>query len=180
MNGERQLYQLTENREAIVLTPVFEEDRTFMIKTLTDPRVGKSYILPENYDKSILENILNRFILLSSDPERYVRAIRLNNTMVGFINDTGIEKGRVELGWVVSPDYQNRGICSAAVGTAIRELFSMGYNSVYAGAFQENIPSLRVMEKNGMKVMDKEDVIVYRGEEHICVYRLIRREDYMV
>ena len=161
----------------IQLTDIREEDREDLIKILVDPRVGKNYMLPEDPDREVLNTIADRFIALSTADSRYVRSIRQNGTLVGFINDTGISDGWVELGWVVSPQWQNRGIGSAAVGIAIRELFALGYDAVFAGHFERNIPSLRVMQKNGMLPMEKQDMITYRGETLRCLYRVIRRED---
>jgi len=161
----------------IRLADIREEDREDLITILGDPRVGMNYMLPENPEREVLESIADRFIALSTDESRYVRGIRRGDLLVGFINDTGISHGWVELGWVVSPECQNHGIGSAAVGMAIRELFALGYNAVFAGYFERNTPSLRVMEKNGMLPMDKQEMIQYRGETLCCLYRMIRRED---
>lgn len=171
--------QIAINSSNIVLTPIYEDDRSYLERILSDPCVGKTYMLPERISREELRKLCSRFILLSRDPQRYVRAIRCGEIMVGFINDTGSENGSIELGWVISPEFQNRGICSVAVGIAIRELFSLGYSCIFAGYFRENTPSLRVMEKNGLRPMEKEEVITYRGEERVCVYRMIRREDWL-
>jgi RimJ/RimL family protein N-acetyltransferase len=47
---------------------------------------------------------------------------------------------------------------------------------VTAGAFEDNLASLRVMEKCGMQPMEHTDTIEYRGCEHLCLYRAIDRQ----
>jgi len=39
-----------------------------------------------------------------------------------------------------------------------------------AGAFAENCASIRVMQKAGMQLMDKTELIEYRGQNRNCVY----------
>lgn len=45
-----------------------------------------------------------------------------------------------------------------------------GYQSVKAGAFEENLVSIRVMEKCGMISIEQEDIIEYRGKKYRCIY----------
>ena len=69
---------------------------------------------------------------------------------MGFLNEQTREGGVVEIGYVLHPDFWNRGYMTEAVGAVIRELFRMGASAVRAGHFEENASSRRVMEKNGM------------------------------
>ena len=57
---------------------------------------------------------------------------------------------------------------------AIEYLFGSGFSEVICGAFEENAASLRVMQKCGMKLLDKIDVIEYRGINHNCLYYSIK------
>ena len=46
---------------------------------------------------------------------------------------------------------------------------------VKAGAFEENLASMRVMEKSGMHRIQQEDTIEYRGKVHRCFnYEILR------
>ena len=81
-----------------------------------------------------------------------------------------IEKGNIELGWVIDSALHGRGYATAAVKKAIEELFENGFREIRAGAFAENAASIRVMEKSGMKRLPLEEKIEYRGKIHRCVY----------
>jgi RimJ/RimL family protein N-acetyltransferase len=90
--------------------------------------------------------------------------------MVGFINDPEILDGTIELGWVVDPEYHNRGYATEAVTHAIKDLFTRGFDVVTAGAFEENPASIRVMQKSGMTLQDKTEELQYRGKTHHCIF----------
>jgi len=49
-------------------------------------------------------------------------------------------------------------------------MFARGFSEVLAGAFEENLASMRIMEKSGMTRIEKTDEIEYRGKVHQCVY----------
>ena len=80
----------------------------------------------------------------------------------------------MEIGYFVDPAHWNQGYATEAFAAAIRELFRMGYRAVTAGYFEENPASRRVMEKCGLKPLDRESVIAYRGTDHRCLYMGIR------
>jgi RimJ/RimL family protein N-acetyltransferase len=82
----------------------------------------------------------------------------------------GIEEGKIELGYVVHPDYWGRGYCTEGLKQAMEMLLAKGFREVVCGAFEENTASLRVMEKAGMTKIDLTEAIEYRGEVHNCVY----------
>lgn len=145
------------------------------VRIYRDARVNKTYMFPD-LTEDAAKKLHDRLCLLSSDDRRYIRGIYLNNRMVGFINDPEITDTCIELGWVVAPEYQNRGIATEAVTHAIKDLFHRGYQEVTAGAFEENPASIRVMVKSGMKLIDRTEEIEYRGKTHRCVFYVIRRQ----
>ena len=51
----------------------------------------------------------------------------------------------------------------------------MGIKTVQAGHFENNPASGRVMQKAGMHKIEKTETIVYRNEEHQCVFYEISR-----
>lgn len=142
---------------------------------LLDDSIKKTYMVPDLTPEAA-EAMAEKIISLSTDTARYVRGIYRENTLVGFLNDVGIEGDFIELGWVVHPDYQGKGYCTAAVKAAIEELFLMGYSEVWAGAFEENPASIRVMEKAGMAKSDKTEQVEYRGKMHNCICYVRRKQ----
>lgn len=144
-------------------------------KILLDDSVKKTYMVPD-LTPDEAETLASKIIALSADKRRYVRGIYAENTLVGYLNDVEIKDGSIELGWVIHPDYQNKGYCTSAVKAAIHELFSMGFTEVNAGAFPENYASMRVMEKAGMVRTEKTEEIEYRGQVYKCVCYTRRKQ----
>ena len=86
------------------------------------------------------------------------------------------ENDAIEMGYVIAPAYQNQGYATEAFGAVIAHLFSRGFREVIAGAFAENLSSIRVMEKCGMQRIAKKADIEYRGKLHHCVYYSIKAD----
>lgn len=159
----------------IGLAPLSDRDVEQVISILTDDTVKKTYMLPDFPSRVEAEKLFFRLKELSRQEGRYVRGVYLGETLIGFLNDVEINGNSVELGWVIHPDYHNKGYATRAVKRAVEELFALGDAEVVAGAFAENPASIRVMEKCGMTLLDKTEEIEYRGVVHRCVYYAIRR-----
>lgn len=104
---------------------------------------------------------------------------RNGGTLVG---DVGLspaedEPGVIKVGYTVSPAFQGRGYATEAIGALVAYAFeTLGADVVRAYASAENVASLRVAEKVGMRLMER---IEHRqGDEvwHGVRYEL-RRED---
>lgn len=161
--------------ESITLNQMSAADATHICRILQDNEVKKTYMVPDLSDSAAME-LTHKMIRLSCDESRYVRGIYLGNTLVGILNDVGIDGSTIELGWAIDPMYHGRGFATEAVCAAIQELFAMGYTQVLAGAFVGNAASIRVMEKAGMRKQEKTEEIEYRGQIHPCVYYARSRE----
>ena len=161
----------------ITLRPILPEDQAGILEILTSGKVNQTYILPDFESKDAAIPLFNRLMSLSKDPDRFVRCIALEDTAVGFLNDVEIKNGCIELGYVIHPDFHNRGYMTQALKLAISQLFGKEFTTVICGAFAENIASQRVMEKAGMVRISKTDEIDYRGKIHQCVYYEKRNEE---
>ena len=156
----------------LVLKPMAEEDCSQAVAIFLHDKVKATYMLPDLTEETAKKLFL-RLMTLSNDDAHYVRGIYLNGTFIGWLNDTEIENGELELGWVLHPDFHNQGYTTEAVKAAIRDLFRAGYRKINAGAFEENPASLRVMQKAGMTLQEKAEEIEYRGKTHHCIYYAI-------
>ena len=161
--------------EMITLGIMTADDTQAVSRILLDDSVKKTYMIPD-LTPDAAETMAARIISLSADNSRFVRGIYAENTLVGYLNDVDITDGSIELGWVIHPDYQNKGYCTAAVKAAIQELFAAGYTEVNAGAFPENYASMRVMEKAGMERIDKTEEVEYRGRVYNCIFYARRKQ----
>lgn len=151
------------------LRPMGLEDAEIAVRLLQDDLVKRTYMVP-NLDREGANKLFLRLKELSEDDAHYVRGIYLKNTLIGWINDTQVQACSVELGWVIDPVFHNQGYGTAAVKAALAQLHGKGIPVVIAGAFAENIASIRVMEKAGMKRLEQQEQIEYRGKQHLCVY----------
>ena len=163
--------------EKVKLRPFNSTDLEQMLDILTSSIVNQTYMLPDYKTRADAIPLFERLRTLSADKARFVRCIDLHGTAVGFLNDVEMKDGSIELGYVIHPDYHNRGCMTQALKLAVRELFRSRYKSVVCGAFAENRASLRVMEKAGMHRIGKTEIIPYRGHDHLCIYYEIRNED---
>lgn len=149
---------------------IMEKDEAAVIEILTDPVVKKTYMLPDFPTKEDAGKLFRRLRELSQGADHYVVAICLNDTLIGWVNDTEQKDGRIEVGYVLHPRYHNQGYMTEALQAVITNLQAQGYEEVTAGAFEENLASIRVMEKCGMTRQAHQDEIEYRGKAHRCVY----------
>ena len=161
----------------VFLRPIGENDRERMLDILTSNQVNKTYMLPDFEHREDALPLFGRLMAMSQDPAKYVRAIALEDGLIGFLNQVEVEDGSIELGYVIHPDFQGNGYMTQALDLAIEELFQMEYRQVITGAFTENAASIRVMEKSGMTRMEKIDEIDYRGKVHTCIYYAKKHEE---
>ena len=96
--------------------------------------------------------------------------------MIGFLNDVEICEDKIELGYVINPQYHNCGYATEALKASIDYLFQRSFSEIIAGAFENNASSIKVMLKCGMKQMKKQDNIEYQGIIHHCIYYSINRK----
>jgi RimJ/RimL family protein N-acetyltransferase len=79
------------------------------------------------------------------------------------VGDVGLspadgEPGVIKVGYTMSPAFQGRGYATEAVGALIGyALDALGFEIVRAYASAENVASIRVAEKVGMKLMERSE-----------------------
>ena len=160
----------------LTLGAIRQEDRDELIRLFRDDTVKKTYMLPDLRDDREAEALFARMAELSEREDRYVFGIHLDGCLIGVLNDTEICGDYVEMGYALAPDYFNKGYATEAFSAVIGYLFDRGVPCVIAGAFSENLASIRVMEKCGMERLDRTENIDYRGKDHLCVYYSIKKE----
>jgi RimJ/RimL family protein N-acetyltransferase len=110
---------------------------------------GRKDIIKTN--QRFMKQDKRNFTLLAIDKKR--------NTIVGWCSVSGNERGRtrhrVDLGWLVHPDYVRKGIATRLVQNAIRELKKASIKRVEAEAAIKNIASLKLAKKLGFKIEGK-------------------------
>ncbi len=153
----------------LTLRPFSDDDQGEMIEMLTNDIIKQTYMIPDFDSEEQVIQLFKRYQELSLKKDRFVVGIDLDGKLIGFMNDTGIKDDYIELGYVIAPKYHKKGYCTEALKAAIAYLFDQGFRTVAAAAFEDNIASRRVMEKAGMKRLDREESIEYRGVTHRCI-----------
>ena len=154
----------------LTIRPMTETDKEPVLDLITNEIVGKTYMFPAFESRAAAEPLFQRLVQLSKDESRYVAGVYLDDRFIGMMNDVEIKDKQIEMGYAYLPAYYNQGFATEAFAGAIAYLFSKGFDTVIAGAFQENPASLRVMEKCGMIRQGFTEPIEYRGITHTCIY----------
>ncbi len=161
--------------QRLELHPFADADMEALYKILTNETVGKTYLLPDFKNDAEVFALAKRLQVLSLEEERYVAGIYFKDKLIGILNQTDIRGETIEVGYALHPDYHNRGLATEALKALIGYLFDKGFGAVWAGAFEDNVASLRVMEKAGMKRTNSRASIDYRGKTHRCVYYSMKK-----
>ena len=151
------------------LGPVRDEQEDAVIDLLAKEEVGRTYMLPEFTCREQIYRVFDTYRQRSRAEDRFVYGIYRDEVLVGLLNDVCIENGGIELGYIIHPDHKNQGYATEALAGATKALFDMGFSRVRTGAFPENIPSIRVMEKCGMVRLEETETLEYRGKTYHCV-----------
>lgn len=152
------------------IRPFVPADRERIIDLFTDAQVKKTYMVPDFATREEAGKLFDRLRALSEQEGRYIAAISLNGDCIGILNETEVSGNAIELGYALLPKYHNRGYATQTLGRAMEYLFDRGFDEVLTGAFEDNAPSIRVMEKCGMTRLSRQEEIPYRGKVHRCVY----------
>ena len=170
--------QTSIKTERLMLRSMSENDEKNALDLLTNEQIAKTFMLPIFQEKKDAIPLFERLKALSLSDERFVYGIYFQDELIGFLNDVGMTENSVELGYCLHPKYHNQGIMTEALKAVIRALFGVGFAKIKAGAFEENIASMRVMEKCGMTCTGETEMIEYRGENKCCIcYEIVHVED---
>ncbi|MBQ8257922.1 MAG: GNAT family N-acetyltransferase [Clostridia bacterium] len=146
-----------------------------MMSVLKNDVVAATYRIPDLDTREAEIELFEYLRDISQREDRYLFGIFLDGKLIGLINDCEINDECIEMGYALHPDYHNQGYTTEAFAAVIKSLLSKGFTEIIAGAFEDNIASIRVMEKCGMKRTKMTAEIEYRGKTHKCVYYSIKR-----
>ena len=160
----------------LTLHAMSEGDEAAMAALLTNEEIARTYMIPVFDSPAAVKALFERIRQLTLAPDKVVYGIYRGQTLVGFANEVHREGETMELGYVIHPEHKNRGYATEALKALISAVFSLGFSTVVAGAFEENAASLRVMEKCAMTPTGETEEIAYRGKTHRCIFCKISKE----
>ena len=159
----------------LTVHPMSLADKEDILDLVTNEIVSKTYMFPAFENRAAAEPLLQRLVKLCEDESRYVAGVYLGERFIGMMNGVDIKDKQIEMGYAYLPAYYNQGFATEAFAGAIDYLLAHGFETVLAGAFEENPASIRVMEKCGMEKISFTEEIEYRGKIHNCVYYAITK-----
>ena len=151
------------------LAPLREADRDALLALLSDPEVGKTYMVPELCTREQQDAVFSHLYRISRAKDRFFCGVYREARLIGLIHEVEKEGSSMELGYVIATSEKGRGYASEALRAAIAYFFSIGWETIRAAAFAENAASMRVMEKCGMTRTGRTETVVYRNEPHPCI-----------
>lgn len=161
--------------ERLVLKSLEDCDEKETISILENPLVSKTYMSPVFHNDEERKSFFKRLKDISKNNDRIVYGIYLNKSIIGFINDVYIKDDTIELGYLISPKEWNRGYATEALKAVINSLFEIGFKTIECGHFECNPASGKVMQKSGMKKVEKTEVVEYQGIKHNCIFYQITK-----
>ena len=166
----KQNMKKTIDTQRLILKNIEYRDKSNLFAFLCDKEVKKTYIVPEFNKEEEKDRYLSKLIEYCENPDFFIYGIYLNNELIGMINEVDKKDKNIEVGYVIDPKHKGNGYATETLIATTKELFTLGYEKVLAGFFEENKASKRVMEKAGMVKEDYEDDIEYNNTKHHCIY----------
>ena len=102
-----------------------------------------------------------RLIFLEKKEQGSSLTVYLNDVPIGFFG-IKLNSDGAELSYIFDSDYTCKGYCTEVVKEAIDISFNkLNLNKLYAYCKEENIASIKVLEKNGFKENGTKDEFIY-------------------
>jgi RimJ/RimL family protein N-acetyltransferase len=155
--------------DRLCLRAITDSDESAMLSALTCAEISKTYMIPPFSSPQEAKPLFERLKTLSASQDRFVYGIYWEEKLIGWVNEVEDTGEAMELGFVITPAYQRKGFATETLRACMQALFDAGYLTVKTGAFEENLASIRVMEKCGMVRMSETENIEYRGNTHRCI-----------
>lgn len=165
--------QLISDR--LVLKPIEEKDKKDFMEIVKNEQVKKTYMLPDFSNEEEEEKFFKKLHDFSLEKNRFVYGVYSKNKIIGFLNEVTKNNNEIEIGYFITPNEWNNGFATEALKTAIEELFRIGFDSVIAAHFENNLASGRVMQKCSMTKIEREETVTYRNNSYRCVYYQIKK-----
>ncbi|MCX5115666.1 GNAT family N-acetyltransferase [Micromonospora sp. NBC_00362] len=147
----------TVRTERLELRPVRDEDIDRILEYRNLPQVTH-WLLRTQVDSASFRAAWRR---AATDPDDHSMAATLDGVVIGTVS-LGVVDGmgqpgmpqrtEAELGYIFDPAYGGRGYATEAVTAVVAHAFDrLGVRRITAGCFADNLASVRILEKVGMR-----------------------------
>ncbi|MBA2499327.1 MAG: GNAT family N-acetyltransferase [Chitinophagaceae bacterium] len=142
--------------QRLVLRQITRQDAKEILNLRSNDLVMQFIGRPKMTSVQEAESWIEKFDISLAQQEGINWAISLkgNNTLLGTIGFWRLEKEhfRAEIGYLLNPDFQGKGIMNEAFEPVLNYGFEkMKLHSIMANVYPENKSSIRLLEKNGFQ-----------------------------
>lgn len=168
----------------LVLRPLNDQDSGSLYENVKEYNIARWTIsIPHPYPKEGAISFIKQSKKHLQNGTAYHLAILLKDTtgLVGVMSLIGmnLRHRNAELGYWVGKDYWNKGIATEAAQKMLKFGFQdLNLQRISARCFYNNTPSIRVMEKIGMKYEGKFRKEIFKGKTFIDMsyYAILKEE----
>jgi len=147
--------------ERLLLRRSRPEDAATISAYRSDPNVNRQ----QGWDRTDLEGVLADIVEMSGrspgEPGGWVQFTVEERGGGRIVGDVGLsvadgEPGVIKVGYTIDPAFQGNGYATEAIRALVEYAFeTLGAELVRAHASAENVPSIRVAEKVGMRLVER-------------------------
>jgi RimJ/RimL family protein N-acetyltransferase len=167
--------------DRLVLRRSRPEDAEAISAYRSDPEVHRFQGWDRTDPDGVREEIEEMAARAPGEPGGWVQ-LSVEGRAGGLVGDVGLstaegEPGVIKVGYTIAPERQRRGYATEAVSALVGYAFdTLGAEVVRAYASAENLPSIRVAEKVGMRLVERFEH-QHAGETWFGVRYELRRQD---
>jgi RimJ/RimL family protein N-acetyltransferase len=143
--------------ERLELRPVRDEDVDRILEYRNLPQVTR-WLLRTEVDPADLRATWRR---TAENPDDHSKAVTLDGVVIGTVSLDVVDgmgqpgmppRTEADLGYIFDPAYGGHGYATEAVTAMVAYAFDrLGVRRITAGCFADNLPSVRILEKVGMR-----------------------------
>lgn len=143
--------------ERLELRPVRDEDVDRILEYRNLPEVTR-WLLRTEVDPA---SFRARWRRAAEDPDDHSVAVTLDSVVIGTVSLELLDgmgqpgmppRTEAQLGYIFDPAYGGQGYATEAVTAMVAHAFDrLGVRRITAGCFADNLPSVRILEKVGMR-----------------------------
>ena len=135
-----------------------DDAETMFSAWCSDPEVTALVTWIPHKDIEDTKRILTEWVAAYEDPKtvRFGLTLKETGELIGEIDVIKFHGDKPEIGFCMSRRYWGKGYMTEACRAMIRHLFHLGYNEILVCTHEENIGSIRVIERCGFRFIKKE------------------------
>ena len=158
----------------VAFRKIEEGDEVAIFKNwASDPEVAKYVTWSAHENVEVTKALVDMWIKEYEDKNthRFLITFEGKKEPIGSIDVVKYHEGNPEIGYCLSRKYWNKGYMTQAVNLFIEYLYNQGFNKIYIRADENNIGSIRVIEKCGFKFTHQREEIDRKNDNKTIIVK---------